>query len=115
MTWTRGLRLALLATAASLCVPAGAAPAATPLLSLYFVPDITVVLNGVTVSPQEVAINDLMGNITRDIELKTIASGRVSAGEHIVSIDASELASGTYVVTLSSGHISLARQMVVTK
>lgn len=78
MTWTRGLRLTLLA-AASLCVTAGAAPAVTPLLSLYFVPDITVVLNGVTVSPQEVAIDDLMGDITR------LSIGDVPAGARLTS------------------------------
>ena len=94
MTWTRGLRLALLATAASLCVTAVAAPAATPLLSLYFVPDITVLLNGVTVSPQEVAIDDLMGGITR------LSIGDVPEGARLTSFV--ELGGGNRLLTFDT-------------
>ena len=36
-------------------------------------------------------------------------------GKSLVSIDASEFASGTYVVRMTSGSVSLARQIVVTK
>ncbi|MBS1903305.1 MAG: choice-of-anchor D domain-containing protein [Bacteroidetes bacterium] len=63
-----------------------------------------------TEAPVSITISDLTGHL-----VSTIASGRVSAGEHLVSFDASELASGTYVISLKSGSISLARQIVVTK
>ncbi|MBS1903306.1 MAG: choice-of-anchor D domain-containing protein [Bacteroidetes bacterium] len=63
-----------------------------------------------TEAPVSITICDLTGHL-----VSTIANGRVSAGEHLVSFDASELASGTYVISLKSGSISLARQIVVTK
>jgi hypothetical protein len=63
-----------------------------------------------TEAPVSITISDVTGH-----QVRMIASGRVSAGEHIVSIDANELASGTYVVTLTSGSVNLTRHIVITK
>jgi hypothetical protein len=72
-----GLPLALAAAVLAAVTAATAAP--TPLLSLWFVPDITVKLNGVTVSPREAAVDDLMGNLTR-VELGELPEGtRITA------------------------------------
>ncbi len=72
-----GLRLALALAVLAAVTAATAAP--TPLLSLWFVPDITLKLNGVTVSPHEAAVDDLMGNLTR-VQLGEIPEGtRITA------------------------------------
>ena len=87
-----GVRSALL-TALLLCAPAAALAAPTPLLTLWFVPDITVRLNGVTLSPQEVTVDDLTGNFTR-VSLGALPPGvRISAfrklnsGSQLLSFD----------------------------
>ncbi len=56
------------------------------------------------------SISDLTGH-----QIKTITSGNVSSGDHTVQFDASELSSGTYIITLESGSVKLARQIVVMK
>jgi hypothetical protein len=56
------------------------------------------------------SISDLTGR-----QIKTITSGNVSAGDHTVQFDASDLSSGSYVITLESGSVKLARQIVVMK
>ncbi|HYM21500.1 MAG TPA: T9SS type A sorting domain-containing protein, partial [Candidatus Kapabacteria bacterium] len=63
-----------------------------------------------TEAPVELTLSDLTGRTIR-----TITSGKVSAGAHEITINADELASGTYIVSLSSGAVRLNRQMVVTK
>ncbi|MBS1902965.1 MAG: choice-of-anchor D domain-containing protein [Bacteroidetes bacterium] len=64
--------------------------------------------------PTEAAISLTLSDMTGRI-VRTITTGRVSAGEHTVSIDANELASGTYVISLQSGNILLNRQIVIAK
>jgi len=56
------------------------------------------------------SISDLTGH-----QIKTITSGNVSSGDHTVQFDASELSSGTYIITLESSSVKLARQIVVMK
>jgi hypothetical protein len=47
--------------------------------------------------------------------LKTLIEGRVSEGSHLVSFDASEFVSGTYVYVLESEGIRLSRFLVLSK
>ncbi len=56
------------------------------------------------------SISDLTGR-----QIKVITSGNVSSGEHTVQFDASTLSSGSYIITLESGAIRLARQIVVAR
>ncbi len=56
------------------------------------------------------SISDLTGR-----QIKVITSGNVSSGEHTVQFDASQLSSGSYIITLESGAIRLARQIVVAR
>jgi len=57
-----------------------------------------------------ITLNDLTGNL-----MKTIISGRISAGAHSVSLDISNLPSGTYIYVLESGFTRLVRQLILTK
>jgi hypothetical protein len=57
-----------------------------------------------------IALVDLTGKLIR-----TLITGRVSEGQHIVSFDARDLASGTYIYLLESGSTRLVRQFILTK
>ncbi len=57
-----------------------------------------------------ITLNDMTGKL-----VKTLTSGRISAGEHTVNFDATSLPSGTYVYVLESGTTRLVRQMILTK
>ena len=65
-------------------------------------------------TPTESIISLTVSDITGKV-VKTIASGRISSGAHNVTLDANELTSGTYIVTLTSGTVTLTRQIVVAK
>ncbi len=56
------------------------------------------------------SISDLTGR-----QIKVITAGNVSSGEHTVQFDASTLASGSYIITLESNNIRLARQIIVAR
>lgn len=60
--------------------------------------------------PMKLAIYDIMGR-----EIAVLVDGVMPAGEHRVSFDASALASGVYLYTLTSGGRSLTRKMTVVK
>jgi len=45
----------------------------------------------------------------------TLVNGVMSAGEHTVSFNASGLASGTYIYSLTSGSNSISKKMVLMK
>jgi subtilisin family serine protease len=47
--------------------------------------------------------------------LRTVASGRMSAGAHSVVLDAEGLASGTYFCTLAIGNQQMAQQVIVVR
>lgn len=55
-------------------------------------------------------LNDMTGKVVR-----TLTTGRISAGEHTVMIDANQLSSGTYVLALQSGSVRLTREIVIAK
>lgn len=57
-----------------------------------------------------ISLADLTGNLVR-----TLITGRVSEGAHIVNFDGRDLPSGTYIYILESGSIRLARQLILTK
>ncbi len=65
-------------------------------------------------TPTESVISLTLSDITGKV-VKTIANGRISSGVHIVGLDANELTSGTYIVTLASATVTLTRQIVVAK
>jgi len=53
---------------------------------------------------------DATGSVVR-----SAFSGRLSSGNHVLSIDAKELPSGVYYYMLTSGEVRLTRQMVLIK
>ncbi len=53
---------------------------------------------------------DMLGN-----KVMTIASGAMASGDHTVNFDATELASGTYVLRLASGAYINSKRIVVQK
>ncbi len=65
-------------------------------------------------TPKESMISLSISDITGKL-IKTITEGHVSAGEHIVDLDAADLASGTYILTLHSETTTLTRRIVVSK
>ncbi|MDP4220028.1 MAG: choice-of-anchor D domain-containing protein [Bacteroidota bacterium] len=66
------------------------------------------------VTPREtevrISVVDLTGKLVR-----TLITGRVTEGEHLVNFDASNLPSGTYAYILESGSVRLVRQFILTK
>jgi hypothetical protein len=58
----------------------------------------------------QITLVDMTGRLIR-----TLISGRVSQGEHLVNFDASNLPSGTYMYILESGGTRLVRQLILTK
>lgn len=58
----------------------------------------------------ELEVYDVMGRKVKDVNL-----GEQSAGKHVYSLDAAELASGTYYYTLVTDASRLTRKMVITK
>ena len=85
-----------LALAVWTCGLASAASAATSLNSLRYVPDITVLLNGKRVGPQQVVIDDLAGNMTI-LDVGTYPAGVRIAAYHFLSSGAQLLAFDTSV------------------
>ena len=57
-----------------------------------------------------ITINDLAGKL-----VKTVVSGRVSQGEHLVHFKTSDMPSGTYILLLESGSVRLTRELILTK
>ncbi len=57
-----------------------------------------------------ISLRDLSGKL-----VKMLQSGRVSAGDHTLSIEAADLASGTYVLVLESGPVQLVRTVIIDK
>ena len=60
--------------------------------------------------PARLAVYDVLGR-----EVAVLASGEMSEGPHSVSLDASRLATGTYVYRLTAGGQSFVRQMTVVR
>ncbi len=65
-------------------------------------------------TPTEAAVRLTVSDVTGKV-VKIISDGRVSAGEHNVTLEANDFSSGTYVLTLQSGTTTLAKTFVVTK
>ncbi len=65
-------------------------------------------------TPTEAAVRLSVSDLTGKV-VKIISDGRVSAGEHNVTLEANDFSSGTYVLTLQSGTTTLAKTFVVTK
>ena len=61
-----------------------------------------------TDAPVRIDLIDAKGSIVR-----TVFTGRMTSGDHTVTLDAKDLASGTYFYTLTSGDIHLSRQMIL--
>ncbi|MDP4198303.1 MAG: choice-of-anchor D domain-containing protein [Bacteroidota bacterium] len=57
-----------------------------------------------------IALLNLQGSVVR-----TIYNGALNTGNNVVSLDARDLASGTYFVVLTSGDIRLTREMILSK
>ncbi len=55
-----------------------------------------------------IMISDMTGNLVR-----TIISGKVSAGEHFVHFDSNNLPTGFYILALESGSIKLTRDLIL--
>ncbi len=65
-------------------------------------------------TPTEAAVRLSVSDLTGKV-VKIISDGRVSAGEHNVTLEANDFSSGTYVLTLQSGTTTLAKTFVITK
>src|SRR5205807_8332012 len=61
-------------------------------------------------SEVRISLSDMTGKI-----VKIISSGRISEGEHRVTFDASDLASGSYILSLESGAVRLTREIILAK
>jgi hypothetical protein len=61
-------------------------------------------------SEVRITLVDLTGRLVR-----TLITGRVSQGEHLVNFDISNLPSGTYMYVLESGSTRLVRQLILTR
>ncbi|MDP4197938.1 MAG: choice-of-anchor D domain-containing protein [Bacteroidota bacterium] len=57
-----------------------------------------------------IALLNLQGSVVR-----TIYNGTLSLGDHAITLDATDLASGTYFYVLTSGDIRLTREMILSK
>ena len=57
-----------------------------------------------------ITLVDLTGKLVR-----TLITGRVSQGQHLVNFDVSNLPSGTYVYVLESGGTRLVKQLILTR
>ncbi len=57
-----------------------------------------------------IAIRDVSGKL-----VKTLLSGRVSSGDHTMTLDGDNLASGTYMITLETETIHLVRSVMIVK
>jgi len=65
-------------------------------------------------TPKESEIRITLSDMTGKV-VKTITSGRVSEGEHPVTFDASDLPSGSYIISLESGNVRLTRELILAK
>ncbi len=65
-------------------------------------------------SPRETTIKLSLRDITGKF-VQTVVEGRVSSGEHIVTLDAQNLPSGSYLLILEADNVQLSRQIVITK
>ena len=63
-----------------------------------------------TDAPVRIDLIDAKGSIVH-----TVFTGRMTSGDHSVTLDAKDLASGTYFYTLTSGDIHLTRQMILVR
>src|SRR5262245_2615979 len=96
MRTLRDMLLAVwVAVAVWACAIVPVASAATSLSSLYFAPDITVMLNGKRISPQQIAIDDLAGTLNI-LDVGTFPEGThivayhfLSNGDHLLAFDTS--------------------------
>lgn len=65
-------------------------------------------------TPKETELNVILYDLTGK-QIKTLTSGRVSEGKHLVSFDASNLPSGTYIYVLEAGSTRLSREFILAK
>lgn len=65
-------------------------------------------------TPRETAIKLSLRDITGKF-VQTVTEGRVSSGEHTVTLDAQNLPSGSYLLILEADNVQLSRQIVITK
>ena len=65
-------------------------------------------------TPRETAIKLSLRDITGKF-VQTVTEGRVSSGEHIVTLDGQNLPSGSYLLILEADNVQLSRQIVITK
>jgi hypothetical protein len=65
-------------------------------------------------SPRTAGVTIELYSLTGEL-VKTVASGMFGYGQNEIEIDASDLASGTYMYVLTSGDVRLVQQMVVAK
>lgn len=75
-----------------------------------FNPSTTISFSVPEASFAEIAVYDLLGR-----KLETLISGRVQAGQHSVTFDASDLSSGLYMYTLQTESQRLTRRFTVVK
>ena len=61
-------------------------------------------------APVRIDLTDAKGTIVR-----TAFTGRMTAGDHSVTLDAKDLASGTYFYALTSGDVRLTREMILVR
>ncbi|HET9136057.1 MAG TPA: choice-of-anchor D domain-containing protein [Candidatus Kapabacteria bacterium] len=65
-------------------------------------------------TPAEALVTLSLRDITGKL-IRTISSGTVSSGDHNISLTASDLASGTYLLMLESGNVQLIRQITINR
>jgi len=65
-------------------------------------------------TPNESEVNIILSDMTGKI-VKTIINGKVSEGKHLVTFDASNLPSGSYIISLESGSERLTREVILAK
>jgi hypothetical protein len=61
-------------------------------------------------STVELSVHDILGR-----QIRTVIDGRMQAGTHTISFDASNLTSGVYMYTLRTGQQTLTRRFTVLK
>ena len=66
------------------------------------------------VIPAESEIHIYLSDV-KGSAVKIITNGRVSKGEHSVTFDASDIPSGSYILSLESGNVRLIRELIITK
>ena len=65
-------------------------------------------------TPRETEVRITLVDLTGKL-VRTLITGRVSQGQHLVNFDVSNLASGTYVYVFESGSTRLVRQLILAR